>query len=62
LGIDAVSNSTYGIAVKEAEKAAAVAAAPADCHSLNRLRNSFQVMVAALTGNSHTAAAKELSV
>ncbi len=62
LGIDAVSNSMYGIAVNDAERAAAVAAAPAACHWPNLSRSSFQVRIAALAGNSQTAAATELSV
>jgi hypothetical protein len=59
LGIDAVSNSTYGIAVNDADIAAAAAAAPAVRHSSVRVRSSCHVRAAALTGNSQTAAATE---
>ena len=62
LGIDAVSNSTYGIAVNDADIAADAAAAPAVRHSSVRVRSHCHVRVAALTGNNQTAAATELSV
>ena len=62
MGIEAVSNSTYGIAVNDADSAAAVAAAPAVRHSSVRVRNSCHVSVAALTGNSQIEAASEFSV
>ncbi len=48
--------------MKDADSAAAVAAAPAVCHSLNLPRSSFHVRIAALAGNSQTATATELSV
>ena len=48
--------------MKDADSTAAVAADPAVCHSPNRSRSSFQVRIAALTGNSHIAAATEFSV
>ena len=48
--------------MNDADSAAAVAAAPAVRHSSVRVRSSCHVSVAALTGNSQTAAATELSV
>jgi hypothetical protein len=48
--------------VKDAESRAAVAAAPAALAWPDLPRSSFHVMIAALAGNSHTAAATELSV
>ncbi len=48
--------------MNDADSAAAVAAAPAVRHSVMRGRSSCQVSNAALSGNSHTAAASELSV
>ena len=48
--------------MNEADSAAAVAAAPAVRHSSVWLRSRCQVRVAALTGNSQTAAATELSM
>ena len=48
--------------MNDADSAAAVAAAPAVRHSSLRVRSKCQVRVAALTGNSQTAAASELSV
>ena len=48
--------------MNEPDSAAAVAAAPAVRHSSIRLRSSCHVSVAALTGNSQSAADTELSV
>ena len=48
--------------MKEADSAAAVAAAPAVRHRVVRLISSCQVSSPALSGNSHTAAASALSV
>jgi hypothetical protein len=48
--------------VNDADRAAAVAAAPAVRHSSVRPRSSCHVSVAALTGNSQIDAARELSV
>ena len=62
LGIEAVANSTYGTAVNDADKPAAAAAAPAVRQRVVRSISRFQVSRAALSGNSHTAAASELRV
>ena len=48
--------------MNEADNAAAVAAAPAVRHRLIRPISRCQVSKPALSGNSHTAAATELSV
>jgi hypothetical protein len=48
--------------VNDADIAAAVAAAPAVCHSSTRVRSRSHVKVAALTGNSQIATAAELTV
>jgi hypothetical protein len=63
LGMDAVSNSTYGTEVNDADRAAAAAADPAVGHGPTlRERSRCQVSAAPLTGNSHTEAASEFSV
>ena len=61
-GIDAVSNSTYGTAVNDADRAAAAAADAAARHWSVRDPISCHVSIAALAGNSQTAAAREFSV
>jgi hypothetical protein len=48
--------------VKDADSAAAVAAAPAVRHGVLRLMSSCQVSRPADNGNSHTAAASALNV
>ena len=50
------------MAVNDADSAAAAAAHPAVRHSSVLVRSTCHVNVAALTGNSQTAAATELSV